>query len=71
MPGNDFWVLAVPPHPDDECLTGLLPLRLAEECEAMVAVWAATYGCAVGRREERRTPPPPWGRAFPIGMTPG
>lgn len=54
MPENDFWVLAVSPHPDDECLTGLLPLRLAEECGAKVAVWAASYGSAEERREERR-----------------
>lgn len=51
---RDLWVLAVPPHPDDECLTGLLPLRLAEECGAKVAVWAASYGSAKDRRAARR-----------------
>lgn len=47
-------VLVVPPHPDDECLTGVLPLRLQRECGARVEVWAATYGSTAGRRAERR-----------------
>ncbi|MBR6023176.1 MAG: PIG-L family deacetylase [Kiritimatiellae bacterium] len=47
-------VLVVAPHPDDECLTGLLPLRLQEERGARVEVWAATYGSDEGRRAERR-----------------
>lgn len=53
-PGPGFRVLVVPPHPDDECLTGLLPLRLQREAGAEVDVRAATYGSSEARRKERR-----------------
>lgn len=52
--GDRLRVLVVPPHPDDECLTGLLPLRLQREAGAEVDVRAATYGSSEARRKERR-----------------
>ena len=52
--GPGLRVLVVPPHPDDECLTGLLPLRLQHEAGAKVDVRAATYGSSEARRTERR-----------------
>ena len=52
--GERLRVLVVPPHPDDECLTGLLPLRLQREAGAKVDVRAATYGSSEARRKERR-----------------
>lgn len=52
--GEKLRVLVVPPHPDDECLTGLLPLRLQREAGAEVDVRAATYGSLEARRKERR-----------------
>ena len=52
--GRKLRVLVVPPHPDDECLTGLLPLRLQREAGAEVDVRAATYGSSEARRKERR-----------------
>lgn len=46
------WMLA--PHPDDECITGLLALRLQRECAFRVVVSPATLGSAVERRAARR-----------------
>lgn len=46
------WVLA--PHPDDECITGLLALRLQRECGFAVTVSPATLGSAKARRSARR-----------------
>ena len=43
-------VLILAPHPDDECITGLLPLRLRRECG--FEVWAAPV--TLGSRRERR-----------------
>lgn len=48
-------VLLFPPHPDDETLTGLLPLRLREEVPGTrVDVLPATYGSNEERRPARR-----------------
>lgn len=48
-------VLLVPPHPDDETLTGLLPLRLLQEIPGTrVDVLPATYGSDRDRRPARR-----------------
>ncbi|MEW6595123.1 MAG: PIG-L family deacetylase [Thermodesulfobacteriota bacterium] len=41
------------PHPDDELLTGLLPLRLKEEAGAEVTNIAITLGSNPERRQER------------------
>lgn len=43
-------VLIFAPHPDDESITGLLPLRLQAECG--FEVWAAPV--SLGSREDRR-----------------
>lgn len=42
------------PHPDDECITGLLPLRLREECGFRIRVVPVTLGSLESRRAERR-----------------
>jgi LmbE family N-acetylglucosaminyl deacetylase len=47
-------VLIFAPHPDDECLTGGLPLRLLREAHLRVIDVAVTLGSNVARREERR-----------------
>lgn len=41
------------PHPDDECVTGLLPLRLMREAGMRVLNVPVTYGSAIERRTER------------------
>ncbi len=46
-------VLIFAPHPDDECITGLLPLRLMLEADANVIDVAVTLGSKLGRRKER------------------
>lgn len=46
-------VLILAPHPDDESITGLLPLRLKEECGFRVWVVPATLGSRVDRRAAR------------------
>jgi len=46
--------LVFAPHPDDECLTGGLALRLAREVRMRVVVVAVTLGSAVARRAARR-----------------
>ena len=45
--------LILAPHPDDESITGLLPLRLKEECGFRVWVVPATLGSRVERRAAR------------------
>lgn len=40
-------------HPDDECITGALPLRLAAQCEVRVVNVAVTLGSRMDRREQR------------------
>jgi LmbE family N-acetylglucosaminyl deacetylase len=47
-------VVLCSPHPDDEALTGLLPLRLKEENDAQVVNLAMTLGSNPARRAERR-----------------
>lgn len=47
-----LWIVA--PHPDDECITGLLALRLQRECGFGVAVAPATLGSSRPRRAARR-----------------
>lgn len=47
-------VLVFSPHPDDECITGLLPLRLMRECGARITDIAVTLGSKLSRRAERK-----------------
>jgi LmbE family N-acetylglucosaminyl deacetylase len=47
-------VLVLAPHPDDESITGLLPLRLKEECAFEVWVVPFTLGSRPDRRAARR-----------------
>jgi len=49
-----FRVVLCSPHPDDEALTGALPLRLRLELGAKVTNCAITLGSDVNRREGRR-----------------
>ena len=46
-------VLIMSPHPDDECITGGLPLRLMEETGVRVINVAVTLGSKPERKEER------------------
>jgi LmbE family N-acetylglucosaminyl deacetylase len=46
-------VLILAPHPDDECIVGVLPLRLQHETGAAVSVVPATLGSDKGRRAAR------------------
>ncbi|MDW7980921.1 MAG: PIG-L family deacetylase [Verrucomicrobiales bacterium] len=46
-------VLLFSPHPDDECLTGVLPLRLAREAGMNVMNVAVTLGSRKDRRAAR------------------
>jgi LmbE family N-acetylglucosaminyl deacetylase len=45
--------LLLTPHPDDECLTGALPLRLRQEAGWQVVNVAITLGSKAERRQER------------------
>ena len=45
--------LVFSPHPDDECITGALPLRLRRELAWHVAVVAVTQGSKVERQSDR------------------
>ena len=45
--------LILSPHPDDECVTGLLPLRLRREAGWRVVNLAVTLGSAKARQAER------------------
>lgn len=47
-------VALIMPHPDDECITGALALRLQQECGARVVNIAVTLGSNRARKEERR-----------------
>lgn len=47
-------VLILAPHPDDECIVGLLPLRLQRELGHSVGVVAVTAGSRPARRAPRR-----------------
>jgi len=46
-------VLLFSPHPDDECIVGLLPLRLMRESGRQVINVPVTFGSMVERRAER------------------
>lgn len=50
----DRTALILAPHPDDECIVGLLPLRLREECGFTVWVVPATLGSRRDRRAQRK-----------------
>lgn len=47
--------LLLSPHPDDECITGALPLRLRREAGWRVVNLAVTLGSAQARQAERAT----------------
>ncbi len=47
-------VLVCSPHPDDETLTGALPLRLCQEVHLSVCVLAITLGSDQARKEARK-----------------
>jgi LmbE family N-acetylglucosaminyl deacetylase len=49
-----FTVMILSPHPDDEAITGSLPLRLLRENGAHVVNVAVTLGSNEARREARR-----------------
>ncbi|MDD5758452.1 MAG: PIG-L family deacetylase [Desulfobulbaceae bacterium] len=53
MPRKPVTVLLCSPHPDDEVLTGVLPLRLLQEQGAQVVNLAVTLGSNVARQEAR------------------
>lgn len=46
--------LILAPHPDDESITGLLPLRLKEECGFRIWVVPVTLGSRPERQAERK-----------------
>lgn len=46
-------VLLFSPHPDDECITGLLPLRLMREAGMRIVNVPATHGSCMERQIER------------------
>jgi len=46
--------LILAPHPDDESITGLLPLRLQEECGFRIWVVPVTWGSRVERQSARK-----------------
>lgn len=46
-------VIVFPPHPDDECIIGGLPLRLLRELKMRVIVAAVTHGSRKDRQRER------------------
>ncbi len=50
---QDRKVLLFSPHPDDECITGLLPYRLQHELNAQIINVPMTFGSNIGRRKER------------------
>lgn len=48
-------VLLFSPHPDDECITGALPLRLLRQCGFRITNIPMTFGSRIARRKARRT----------------
>ncbi|MDH3987968.1 MAG: PIG-L family deacetylase [Gammaproteobacteria bacterium] len=50
---SDSTVLLFSPHPDDECITGLLPLRLMRETGRRVVNIPVTFGSNVERQSGR------------------
>jgi N-acetylglucosamine malate deacetylase 1 len=51
--GREDKVLLFSPHPDDECIIGLLPLRLQHECEYQVVNVPMTFGSKDERKAGR------------------
>jgi LmbE family N-acetylglucosaminyl deacetylase len=54
LPANAPRALVFSPHPDDECITGALPLRLRREAALRVINVAVTFGSKLSRRRARR-----------------
>ncbi|MDD3277087.1 MAG: PIG-L family deacetylase [Kiritimatiellales bacterium] len=52
---SDQKILLFSPHPDDECITGLLPLRLMREAGMQVINVPVTFGSNVERQPGRAT----------------
>lgn len=52
-PASGPVVLLFSPHPDDECITGLLPLRLMRELGHQVVNVPVTFGSNVARQADR------------------
>ena len=50
---SDLKVLLFSPHPDDECIVGLLPLRLMRESGRQIINIPVTFGSNVRRQDER------------------
>jgi len=50
---SDQKVLLFSPHPDDECITGLLPLRLMREASMQIINVPVTFGSDVSRQAGR------------------
>ena len=53
-PGGGAPILLFSPHPDDECLTGALPLRFRRESGRLVVNVAVTLGSRPERQAARR-----------------
>ncbi len=53
-PSLPFTILILSPHPDDECITGSLPLRLMHENNAHIINVAVTLGSKKDRQKARR-----------------
>ncbi|MFD2257838.1 PIG-L deacetylase family protein [Luteolibacter algae] len=49
----DSKVLLFSPHPDDECITGLLPLRLMREARKQIINVPVTFGSMLARQQDR------------------
>lgn len=47
-------ILIIPPHPDDECLMGGLPLRFSQEFQTQVSVMPYSLGSKLDRKKERQ-----------------
>lgn len=52
-PDSNSMVLLFSPHPDDECITGLMPLRLMRETGRQVVNIPVTFGSKVDRQAGR------------------
>lgn len=50
---SDDKVLIFSPHPDDECITGLLPLRLMREAGMQIINVPVTFGSNIARQSGR------------------
>ena len=50
---SDSKVLIFSPHPDDECITGLLPLRLMREAGMQIINIPVTFGSVAERQAGR------------------